>query len=92
MSRTLEALWLRVHEARMAQARPDLSVIERASPDEVRAYRPASWATPGPKGQPPHVIARMHAMCEAGETVRDIATHFGLSERQVGRILNRGRE
>lgn len=89
MSRALEALWLRVHEERMAQARPDLAVVERPSPDEVRAYRPSTWETPGPKGQPPHVLARIRAMREAGESTSDIARHVGLSPRQVARLLKR---
>lgn len=92
MSRALEDLWLRVHEERMAEFRPTgLDTPEPADASEVRTYRPTTWSAPGPKGQPPHVIARIHAMREAGEQVRDIAAHVGLSERQVGRLLKRGR-
>lgn len=87
MSRALEALWLREHEARMASLRPDWTQVERMTAEEMRACRPSHWATPGPKGQPEHVKARIRAMREAGETVRDIAAHFGLSERQVQRLL-----
>lgn len=84
MSRTLEALWLREHEARMASLRPvDVpagGIVERLQ------------TRPGPSPRLSLAqVAEMRELCRSGLLQSVVAARFGINVRTLRKYLSRGR-
>jgi len=84
MSRTLEALWLRIHEERMTMARPvDVPAGGIVEKPQTR---------PGP---PPRLslvqVAEMRELCRSGLLQSVVAARFGINVRTLRKYLSRGR-
>lgn len=86
MSRALEALWLRVHEERMAETSP------QAFPDGGRVERclapQGSKARPGPVPRfSPRDVENMRRLRAEGLLLTVIAKRYGVDPRTVRRYL-----